>query len=902
MFFYFIIGTETATNLKEAVIEFDGKVDKATATDVDNYEIKGKVLKTATLSEDGKSVTLTLDTAKSTAFANQVEQKLTFGNVKAGDKEISVKDYKFTPVDSTIPTVSEVKALGNKTLSVKFSEPVKAANTNNFTIDGKPVVGEVKVNGNNVIVKLYTSLEDGEHTVAVKDVTDFADFKSLNSEHKFNVVKDVTAPSLSSVEKATFEKVTIKFSEQVDPDTVTTSSAYWLQGTSKKYPTAVTQISDDTFEFDFSNNKIQYTTDLYVTGVKDYSSNVIAADAKIQVNPVVDQTRPEVSSLVYDAKTKELAIKFNKGLDKETAEKAANYVIKDTDGKVVSKYKTPTLSSTNSKEVKVQLVDGLTAGKTYTVEVSGVSDNTTLKNVMLPYSKSITVTDVSEPTVNGKVIRNKDNNTLIVNFSKKMAVSGDGSVIETGKYLYKEATGSWKKLPTGSSVNVSPDGKSAIIQLPTSEIKVEAITDLRVQLVKDDKDNYLVGLTQDVAVENQTAVIYEKAEATDKNKISVKFSRSLLENTVNVNDFIVKSGNTTLNVISAKLDKTGEKVELTLADSNLLNDDATYGTTSVSGVTVEVRQNATTSTVDGTKVTANTHPVGDKVSAEVKSVKSFTNGGGFDVTFGEALLPTTSNDAAGDFIITNSDDKTLVQGIDYTLATAGSVAKITFTNPKAKGVYTVSLNPRFIKDASANQNLVKEVAKADAFEVYVVEGTISAPVLTTETKKPGTAISITAVPTGMTAWLAPTGTTNFVAGTTMTTAPAAATSILAPATDGVYKLFLVDANGIVSPESTGTLTVDGTVAAPTEAGTPVNGTTVSADFDITVNAETAGKVTATIGGVNVLKSGTEVTAVAGKAVLPIDITKLSNGANDIVITVTDAVGNVSTPLTVSVTK
>ncbi|MFJ7890529.1 GNAT family N-acetyltransferase [Lysinibacillus xylanilyticus] len=173
-----------------------------------------------------------------------------------------------------MPTVADVKALGNKTLSVKFSEPVKNANTNNFTVDGKPVVGEVKVNGNNVIVKLYTSLEDGEHTVAVKDVTDFADFKSLNSEHKFNVVKDVTAPTLSSVEKATFEKVTIKFSEQVDPDTVTTSSAYWLQGTSKKYPTAVTQISDDTFEFDFSNNKIQYTTDLYVTGVKDYSSNL----------------------------------------------------------------------------------------------------------------------------------------------------------------------------------------------------------------------------------------------------------------------------------------------------------------------------------------------------------------------------------------------------------------------------------------------------------------------------------------------------------------------------------------------------------------------------------------------------------------------------------------------------
>jgi len=45
-----------------------------------------------------------------------------------------------------------------------------------------------------------------------------------------------------------------------------------------------------------------------------------------------------------------------------------------------------------------------------------------------------------------------------------------------------------------------------------------------------------------------------------------------------------------------------------------------------------------------------------------------------------------------------------------------------------------------------------------------------------------------------------------------------------------------------------------------------------------------------------------LTAAADKAILPIDITKLSTGANNIVITVTDAVGNVSTPLTVTVTK
>ncbi|MGE7690624.1 S-layer homology domain-containing protein [Lysinibacillus sp. NPDC097214] len=798
----------TATNLVEAVIAFDGKVDKATATDADNYEIKGKVIKSATLSEDGKSVTLTLDTKKSTPFANQVEHKLTFNNVKAGDKEISVKEYKFTPVDATLPTVADVKALGNKTLSVKFSEPINNANASNFTIDGKTIVGDVKVNGNNVIVKLYTTLEDGEHTVAVKDVTDFNNFKSLNSEHKFSVVKDVTAPTIASVEKATFEKVTLKFSEQVDPDTVTTTSAYWLQGTSKKYPTGVTQISEDTFEFDFSNNKIQYTTDLYVTGVKDYSSNAIAADSKIQVNPVIDQTRPEVSSLVYDEKTKAFTIKFNKGLDKESVEKAANYVIKDADGKVVSKYKTPTLNSTNNKEVKVQLVDGLTAGKTYTVEVAGVSDNTTLKNVMLPYSKSITVGDSSEPKAS-TVVKNPANNSLVVNFDKKMAVSGDGSAVEAEKYLYMDDKGVWKKLPTGTSVNISPDGKSSIIYLPTSEVKVDDIKKLRVQLVKDDKGNFLQGLTQDLDVLAQTAVTYKGADATENNKISVEFSRALLENTLNINDFKVTADNSVLNVISAKLDKTGTKVELTLADSNLLNDDATYSTKN-SAVKVEVVQNASTATVDGTKVSSGSSVANDKISAEIKTVKGFATGGGIEVTFGEALQLNNTLDpnAASDFIITNDKDAKLVPGKDYTVATAGDALEITFLGAlqNTKGVYSVSVSPRFLTDVKGN--LVKAVAEKDAFDVYVDVKAV-APAAPTVAQVLSTATTVT-------------GTAD--AGTTVSVKTAAGTELgnATVGTDGKYsvaitaqtagtelKVTATNAAGVVSAATTTTV-----VAAP----------------------------------------------------------------------------------------
>jgi hypothetical protein len=61
-----------------------------------------------------------------------------------------------------------------------------------------------------------------------------------------------------------------------------------------------------------------------------------------------------------------------------------------------------------------------------------------------------------------------------------------------------------------------------------------------------------------------------------------------------------------------------------------------------------------------------------------------------------------------------------------------------------------------------------------------------------------------------TVWFAPAGTTTFTAGPTITTAGGTATSILAPATEGIYKLYVLDSAGNISNPSTATLTVDTT--------------------------------------------------------------------------------------------
>ncbi len=103
-------------------------------------------------------------------------------------------------------------------------------------------------------------------------------------------------------------------------------------------------------------------------------------------------------------------------------------------------------------------------------------------------------------------------------------------------------------------------------------------------------------------------------------------------------------------------------------------------------------------------------------------------------------------------------------------------------------------------------------------------------------------------------WLAPAGTTSFATGPTMTRAASGtATSITVPATDGTYKLFVLDAAGNVSIASTATVTVDTTAPVITLTGN--NPVTLKAGATYTDAGATAvdlvdGKMTGSITVVN----------------------------------------------------
>lgn len=684
---------ETATNLKQVVVEFDGKVDPATAGEKGNYTLTGTnspAVDSVIVAEDGRSVTLNVVTN----LENQAEYKLAVNNIKAGDKVINAKDLKFKPLDNTVPTVAKVEALGNKTIRVHFSEPVKSATTSQFKIDGKVVVGNISTNLNTVIIKLSSALTDGEHTLTAEGTQDYNNFKTVQADTKFNVVEDKTAPTVTSVVSASFEKVVLKFSEPVEQ--VFASNIYWMQGGAKKQAASVKQLTDDTYEFTFNgDNKLVYTTDLYVTNVKDYSGNVIDKDTKVQVTPVVDLTRPEVISAgINKDNNKQVVIKFTKSLDTETtAKKAANYVIKDKDGKVQPI--STTVDVSKDKEVTLTLLGNIKDNADYTLTITGVADNTTMKNVMLPYTTTLSVKDVTPPKFESANLLNK--NQIFVSFNEVMATSGDGSIVEADKYEITDSKGNKLKI---TGFDVTQDAKGVILTLNESITNYKDGYKVKVSLVKDLAGNHLEGYTKTHDLGEQGATTINTVKATAKDKVEVEFNNAI--QTLNQGDFKIEGYDIAHNEISSD----GKTVTFTLKTDLKEH---------VNGETLKLEvKDPSTVDVLGKKIATDSKVITDKIKATVKEI---TKVEGSDtqikITFNEAVQVTDPAAAKNDFVVLdNLDDEATVavEGVKSDDKDNTSII-LTLAKPVVSATVSSAKEVRYVKDMAAKANAIADIEK-----------------------------------------------------------------------------------------------------------------------------------------------------------------------------------------------
>ena len=596
------VASVSADNLKQVVVAFNGAVDKDSAESVENYTIDGYTFESASLGDDGKTVTLTLDADNETvvtkgAFDNQKEYKITVDGVKdASGKTIAKADkVAFTPVDTTIPTVKELIPLGTKAIKVVFSEPVKkssAATTAVFKIDGKSIAGSVDyIFADKAIIK--TTVTTGEHKLSVDGVTDFYGLKVNVKDITFTVAEDTTAPEIVSAKATDLKKVEVVFNEPVKVNGV--SKAYHTNSSK----TAITPYGYDdtkvTLEFTDANKMSVGVTTVTLENVEDYSGN--KATRTVDVTPVLDTERPTVTAVKVekDGNIHKVTVTFSESVlnDTDNVKKGANYVFKDKDAKVVTgtglnskgSPSNSSISYNTSKKQATILLSGLLDAGDYTLEISGIQDTAYVANMMLPYTYSFTIGDTGAPTVK-KVWAESTNpetgkydSAIYVRFSEDMAIEGNGNVLDRSKYNYTiDSAATWRALPTDTTLEmVTPDTLKIVLPRSTDNLQVLADTlnkvQLRITLVSDTTGNFLAsGSTENyikvVALTPKGTIGINSAKATAKDTIEVEFDGVLTN--IDAADFKVTTTPVSVTLDSYSIDDGKTTAIFKLSDDDKL--------------------------------------------------------------------------------------------------------------------------------------------------------------------------------------------------------------------------------------------------------------------------------------------------------------------------------------------
>ncbi|MEK4981493.1 S-layer homology domain-containing protein [Bacillus sp. FSL K6-6540] len=690
------IQSVAGTNYKQLVVTFDGEVDTKTATNEENYTISNVAVDSASLSADKRVVTLTL-TENGNKLPQQKATNLKVNGVKNSDGSRTFNEtVSFSVNDTAIPEVKTVTGLGTSAVRVQFSEPVtrlSAGNIANYRIDGKPISGTITYSYLTNSVVISTPLAVGEHTLTAEGVTDFANFKVGNASSTFSVVEDTAAPEVVSAVAKDLQTVVVTFNEPIK----SVSKGYH---TSTARPATVS-ISDNevTLSFTEPNRLGLGETEVFLEAVSDYSNN--SSNRSTKVTPVVDTERPTVVGVnAKSTDTTAITVEFSKSVKESDIQNRSNFVLKKADGTVFSgagftSAGNPTTSPSyatkangtvdNTKAVLKSIGSNLPAGK-YTLEISGIRDNTAFGNTMVPQTVEINVTQAGaiETTAAWYTLDSaNDQYNIYVQFDRNVATSGEGNALDVNKYNYVVGS-TYYPIPANASIT-SYTANTVVITVNKDDLNANfsdntVAKKIRVVNVADLNGNYVntTGSVTDLTAQEVSRVAIGDVNATGARTIVAKFKGEL--GYVDARDFVVGSASVPTDVYGFSVTNKGFANGETTVEFNLTKDlPANTGD-------VELRTSSTSSadlhTVDnyGRKIAPIKKDVADKIKPSIVENSNGTKqvsatATAVTINFTEDLNLAQT---AATFVVRVNGNA--VEVADYTASVSGNQLVITLDN------------------------------------------------------------------------------------------------------------------------------------------------------------------------------------------------------------------------------
>ncbi|MCT4545123.1 MAG: S-layer homology domain-containing protein [Vallitalea sp.] len=615
--------------------------------------------------------------------------------------------YKFVakPADTVKPELQSAVALTNTSVQLNFNEEVDvtALISSNYSINNLNVVSaayDLDADKNPiktvVILKTASQVQGTIYKVVVTNVTDLSGnvINSDNDEFQFGgLAKDEAKPELTSAVSLTNTTLKLIFNEDMDETTVENILNYTIEG-----------INVLKAERQTAKNEVVLTTTaqtagaihkVVVTNVTDLVGNVINSDKDefLFAGLAEDTAKPELSSAVGLTNTSVKLI-FNEDVDKATAENITNYSI---EGLTISKAERQT-----AKNEVVLTTSTHNAGAIHKVVVTNVTD--LVGNVINSDKDEFLFAGLPEDKTKPTVVSamSIDSTSVKVTFSEPMEEV-------SAKTAYKYYFGSELGYPTKVVKDTTTtDGTVWVLTTGTQLAKiytvdVTGINDLSGNVLDEDNDTAEfagTGSADGVAPKVSSAV------ATNNNTVVVTFNETLDTNSIDLADFTftVQSGTeTATNKIATAANPSAKSVADDKKTVTLQFATATMTSGVLYKVTVaDVDDAAGNTIVTGTNDTALF--AGTTVTNAAPKVLSgvLLNNQTLKITFSEALTITGSLDN-NDFTITPASGVPAFSGTVNKVVVASDKKSVTayYTGDTFKSgkLYTVAVVNTKIKDA-----------------------------------------------------------------------------------------------------------------------------------------------------------------------------------------------------------
>lgn len=374
----------TSVDSKTVKIEFDAKLDKASAQDPTNYVINGGVgaAVKATL-KDSKFVTLkTLEQTAGTTY------KITINGVadKAGNTTANVT-AKFVALSNThdidAPELDYIEALYEDEIRLHFNEEVKA-NAAAMTIKNSSIKAKyagLLDDGTTVVMAVYDGkLANNEYVVnTISGITDVAGNKYNYNSAAANATSiefygsdiDNDAPEMTSYEQTDARTIRAYFSEPVKVLGKAKAENVSLGGLTWKTAT-VDPDEDGTYEgmciVDFeSSSKLPVDKEykFNFTGVITDLVGTASKEDKVEISTYIEDKDAPVLVNVEAKDNKTIVLTYDENLDS-----AGSYEVKYTDDKNINRRLSLATPTKNNDKVTIKLASGeLDSQYVYTLKI-----------------------------------------------------------------------------------------------------------------------------------------------------------------------------------------------------------------------------------------------------------------------------------------------------------------------------------------------------------------------------------------------------------------------------------------------------------------------------------------------------------------------------------------------------